>query len=137
MNHTSLLAVLLLLTIVTDSNAQTTRAELVDAIVTKYLAVYSSQPDKIGDFHIGSSFVDRFREDGLVRIVISLPDGTQKSFDFDDRFSTAKPTKIEPLSDTTSRLSFTFGQSTVRVTSTVHQRLQRPATYQVWTIDKP
>lgn len=120
-----------------DYVTDTKTAELIEAIVAKYYDTYLLQPDKMGDFRIGSAFIDRFHKEGLVRILISLPDGTQKSFDFDDRFSTTKPTKIEPTSSAASRLSFVLSQSAISVTSTPYQSKHSPITYQVWTIDKP
>ena len=133
----SIFAAFLVLLTAACSFGQTTRVELIEDIVGKYFDVYSLSHDKIGGFSIGSSYIDHFREDGLVRIIVFLPDGTQKTFDFDGRFTDVKPEKIESTSHTTARLSFAIGSSTLGITSTVYLSSHRPIAYQVWTIEKP
>ena len=120
-----------------DNISDARTAELIETIAAEYYDAYLTQPNRAGDYQIGSSITDLFHKEGVVRLIISLPDGTQKILDFDERFSTAKPTKLEPTSNTTSRLSFDLNHSTVSVTSTTHLSKYTSKPYQVWTIDKP
>ena len=112
----------------------TTTPGLIEAILSKYFDVYCVSPEKLADFAFGQDAVERFHRDGILRIIVMLPDSASKTFDLDQRLSGGRVERIASISRGVSKLAFRTGDSDLSITSTVHIASLRPFIYQVWTL---
>ena len=112
-----------------------TTAGCISAALAKYFDVYCLSPNSLGEYRF--NFVDRLRADGVVRIILNLPDGSQRIFDADDSLTGGHVEKTEPISGTACRLSFRRGDEQMEVFSTAYFYVGGPFTYWVWSRKHP
>ena len=112
-----------------------TTVGVIDAALAKYFDVYCQKPTSLSEYHF--NFVDQLRADGVVRITLNLPDGSQRTFDADDTLAGGHVEKTELISGTACRLSFRRGDEQTEVFSTAYSHIGRPFTYWVWSRKHP
>ena len=108
---------------------------VISASLAKYYDVYCLDPARLGGYQF--NFVDRLRVDGVVRIILNLPDGSQRIFDADDTLTGGHVEKTEPISGTACRLSFRRGDEQTEIFSTAYFYYGGPFTYWVWSRKHP
>lgn len=108
-----------------------TTAGRIGAALAKYFDVYCLDPVKLDEYRF--HFVDRLRTDGVVRVILNLPDGSQRTFDADDTLAGGHIEKTEPISGTACRLSFRREDEQTEIFSTAYFYVGGPFTFWIWS----